>query len=426
MAAQQYLLVVNLLPTSVVEAVRSLRKNPQFANLGIACISRTPTKHKTLNTGDVPLLVLPCKFETDTEIEQALQPVNGKLRGVVCRADKNVQYLRKATPFLPEDILHASVESLDASTHKQLMRQAFRRHAPEITPEFVHVADASLKSIEHVEATIDYPVIVKPVNLASSLLVQSCHSREALRQALEATFAHIQSVYAHEDRAEAPRVIVEEYLEGDFYSIDAYVSSAGQVWCCPPVRYIPAKQRGIDDFFIYKRYTSAILAAHEITRANETAAKAVASVGLTASSAHIELVRTANGWKVIELGPRPGRFRDTLYGRAYNIDHSLNDIKVRLGLEPEIPTKIQKYCCAYSIYPEHEGMLVRLRGLDEIAKWPEVSNIRVLASPGQMCRFARNGGHALAECMITASTQKEFEQLMTKTERLIGADIDEA
>ncbi|HEY1645203.1 MAG TPA: hypothetical protein VGF75_02345, partial [Candidatus Saccharimonadales bacterium] len=198
----------------------------------------------------------------------------------------------------------------------------------------------------------------------------------------------------------------------------------GEIYVCPPVAYIPAKQIGIDDFFLFKRFMPTKLSASEIEGANGVTKKAIKAVGLEYSSAHVELVLTKNGWRVIELGPRLGRFRDRMYGLSYGIDHSLNDVKLHLGLKPEINTKLIRYSAAYSIYPHHEGKLTAIKGLDKVIGSPYLQWHKVFAEPGKQVAFAKHGGHALAELLIASEDKSEFDKLANEIEQHVYAKVD--
>lgn len=413
-----------MLPPSLVDAVRRLRRTAAFADLVIICITRRPEQAAKVTPTDVPVEIIRSDLTDAREMRQLLQPFLAGLCGVVCRGDKNVQYFRRLLPLLPAHISVPTDEALLASTHKHLMRQKFAEYAPAITPQFVRISAPGTENADKVEARMAYPVIVKPTNLASSLLVQLCRSRAELERVLKKTFAHIQRIYDAEERTDRPHVVVEEYLEGALYSIDAYITGDGTVYCCPPLRYIPAKQLGVDDFFIYKRFLPAGLSAAEVARATAVAEQAVHAVGLTASSAHIELIRTRAGWKIIELGPRLGRFRHQMYGLAYGIDHSLNDIKVRLGLPPEISHRRKSYCAGYCIYPHTEGKLRTIHGLRELETRSDIRGLKVFAEPGDPCRMAKHGGHALAEFLVIATTKAAFGQVTQHIEKTVAVDID--
>ena len=295
---------------------------------------------------------------------------------------------------------------------------------PGITPVAVEITNPSPSNINRIEKEVSYPAIIKPANLFSSLLIQVCNNQAELKKSLASVFTKIKETYKQRGIHESPQIIVEQYIEGECYSIDAYVMEQNQVFFCPPVRYIPAKQIGIDDFFLYKRYVPTDLSESDIKTANTAVKKAISALGLTYSSAHVELIRSDRGWKIIELGPRIGRFRHLMYRLAYGIDHSLNDAKIHLGLKPDIPNKLIKYCAAYSIYPPKEGKLKIINGLELLKSTQEIKNLQVFSQPGDQALFAKNGGHALAEFLVVSDDKKRFDEIIKEVEKQAHAVID--
>jgi biotin carboxylase len=421
---KKYLLVVNHIVGSVVSAVEQMRADKAYADLQILVITDMPDFEKKYSRYLNDLEVIHCDYESPKDLAEKLSPYYESICGVVCRGDKYIQYLRKLAQVLPPSVLVATPKALEASTNKYAMRHAFKQNAPDISPKFIEVADDTKKSIEMIESELSYPVIVKPANLFSSLLIQSCQSRSELEKALKDVFRQIKDVYKASGIKDKPQVIVEDYLEGDFYSIDAYVMNAGQVYFCPPVGYVPASQVGIDDFFLYKRFIPTDLTAGQIEAANQAVKKSLMAVGLTHSSAHVELIFNGKDWKIIEIGPRLGRFRHLMYQQAYAIDHSLNDLKIHLGIPPEIPKTLLRHCNAYSIYPREEGRLKSIAGIDKLHSDPMVKWQKSYSKPGDKCLFAKHGGHALAEFIIASDERKEFKKLTDYIETKIFAIID--
>ncbi len=422
---QKYILVVDSLPPSILQSMVKIRALPGFADCGLYVLTRQPQRYERLvAASSVPVELARCSFEDPETLRTLLKPYLEKLVGVVCRGDKRIQYLRKVVPLLPAHVRVASVEALTKATNKLLMREAFQKAYPEITPKFVRVGSSAEAAIREVEQAMTYPVIVKPANLASSLLIHECSTKAELVDALQTVFTEIQRVYEQEHRIDEPQVIVEEYLEGDFYSVDAYVMHSDAVYYTPPVAYIPAKQLGVDDFFLYKRFMPTELPSEEITAANETVRKALSAIALTYSSAHVELVRTRAGWKIIELGPRLGRFRNTMYRQAYDIDHSLNDILIHLGREPRIPTAAVRQCATYSIYPHSEGKLREIHGLEIVTSSPLLVWSSIVAQHGDVCRFAKHGGHALAEFAIASEDVAAYMAAVKEIESNVYAIVD--
>ncbi|HEY1835932.1 MAG TPA: ATP-grasp domain-containing protein [Candidatus Saccharimonadales bacterium] len=404
----QYLLVIDRLVGSILAAVEELRNQSAYANLEVLLLTHVPEQHKKFSNDITPDHIIACDFSSRDEIATLIEPFWEHIRGVICRGDKQIQFLRATIPLLPPDMLVATCSSLAAATNKRLMREAFLQHFPEITPQFAEARDDSPSSVARVEAHLRYPVIVKPTDLAASLLIQSCRGRAELQRALQKTFTNLQAVYEREERQTEPQVIIEEYLEGDFYSIDAYVMAADEVYYCPPVGYVPAKQIGIDDFAIYKRFIPTKLTRAQIAEAQDATRKATAALGLTHTTVHVELALTAQGWKIIELGPRAGRFRHKMYSLGYGIDHSLNDVRIHLGLKPTILKTLKRYCAAYEVCPDREGVLREIAGIVSLQASPSVSYIRVVAKPGQQCLFAKHGGHMLAEFVVSSDDRQEF------------------
>lgn len=422
---KKYVLIIDHLASSIFPALEKIKKEyADYANTELLLI--TSESNRQIDQEYVAQLadILICDFSNQKTIIEALSKYKDQIVGVICRGDKQIQYLRRVIPHLPKDILIADSNALEVSTNKKMMRSAFINLYPEITPQFVEVSDASANSISTITNKLKFPVIIKPAQLASSLLIQSCFNVQELTISLQETFTKINEIYRQEERLEPPQVIVEEYLEGDFYSIDTYTDAIGNNYFCPLIAYIPAKQLGIDDFFLYKRFLPTKLNEEQIKAGQLAASKAIQAVNLRNSTAHIEMILTDNGWKIIELGPRIGRFRQNMYFYGYDIDHSYNDIKIHLGLPPTIPNILKKHVAAYSIYPNKSGRLVKLHGWNELITRSQVVMCKLFAKPDQLCYQAKNGGHALAEFIIACNNRDEYEQLVKWVEQEVYAEIE--
>lgn len=425
METKQYtILVVEAMKNSLLNAAQKLRReHPELGTPLVVLITTNPEAFEKYRQKGVR--VIACDYGSGS-IETALAQIDVPVKAVICRGDMYVQYLRRLVPHLPPDVKVSSEQALEIATNKRLMRQVFTEQYPEITPQFIRINPAETARVIELTAGLNYPVIVKPASLASSLMIQKCDDAVRLEQTLIEVFERLQSVYEHEKRSETPEVIVEEYLEGSLYSVDSYVLAPGQVFHTPLVSYVAAKQLGIDDFFLYKRITPEDLPEQEVEDAKRAAEKAITAAGLQYSTVHVELIRTADGWKIIEIGPRVGRFRNIMYREAYGIDHGYNDILVHLGLEPELDQKQPiSYCAAYSIYPEREGTLRDITGVTVLRE--HISSViyeSYAATVGQTAHYAKNGGHALYEVIFANDSQDSFETESTWFEAHVRAVVD--
>jgi len=113
-----------------------------------------------------------------------------------------------------------------------------------------------------------------------------------------------------------------------------------------------------------------------------------------------------------------------MYGLAYSINHSLNDVKIHLGIEPDIPTTLIQSCSAYSIYPTKEGILKEVTGLNELSTYDEIKQLKIYKNAGDECVFAKHGGSAIVEFVVASKDLKKFNEVTDFIERKVHPVID--
>ncbi len=293
-------------------------------------------KHKELKKDPQYDILLEIDFSKSEKISEAILPYEDQLLAITCRSEANIARFAKIIPCVPY-LRTPTSESLSWATDKYEMRKRFKLYDPKITPKFTLVKDTSVAESKRLIEKIGFPMIIKPANLAASLFVTICYHEDELKSALATCFRKIRKAYENDKRLEEPKVIAEEYMEGDIYSIDSYVNSRGTVYHLPMVRVKTGKDIGHQDFYGYTQMTPTILKRETIKRAEAVAETAIHALGLRSSTAHTELMKIDGEFKVIELGPRMGGARDELYKLSCNIDHPLNDVLIRIPKKPKIP-----------------------------------------------------------------------------------------
>ncbi len=389
--------LLKLAPDACIVVLRDKRVKPQ---------NRTAEVFAKLTMREV---------ETDyfdaSRLDHDIAQFRGETLGVVSRGESSIQYLAKLSDACQGwGLALPSSKSLEIATDKERMRQAFYEYCPDVSPAFLKVVDASDETIQTIEQQLGYPVIIKPANLASSLLIQRCDTLEELRRALEQALTTVRGLYEESGRYETPTMIVEQMLEGDLYSVDTYVLRDGTMWHCPPISYVTGQSIGVDDFFLYKRSAPAILDQADWLECQRAVEAGIAAIGLRSTTAHIELCRTYNGWKIIEIGPRVGRYRIEMYREVYGVEHSDNDVRVRLGEKPIITDVARASCAVYSIYPATEGVLKDIQSIDQVEKLPSLTYLRRLVNDGMVVKHAKHGGHALAEVILSNKDLEQFKR----------------
>jgi hypothetical protein len=410
------------LPAGAVKSIRSYerRENRKFRVMLIRDTNKGEVEQKESYKGvDI---VINCDFTIPARIAEALAPYQDELFAITCRGDKNIARFIQVIPHVPY-LRTPTTESLRWATDKLEMRRRFALLAKKFTPKYAVVKENTKKERRRVIEKIGFPMILKPTNLAESLLVNICYQEDDLRRSLDYTTKKIQKIYTENSRIEDPKVMVEEFMEGDMYSVDAYVNGRGRVYFCPMVKVITGKNIGRDDFFNYIHLSPTGLKKESIERAHAAAEAGIHALGLRNTSAHVELMKVDDEWKLIEIGPRLGGFRDKLHWLSCDIDHSLNDVLIRLPKKPVIPKKCKGFAAAMKWFPKKEGTIVAIRGLKRCQELKSFVDLKILKKVGDTCQFAKNGGKAVFTMTLYNSERAKLLADIRRVEQLVDVQI---
>lgn len=387
-----------------------------------ACVLLDDTEPVAPKKTDPRVVELFCDFTSDQSIQKVLVPHKHRFLAVTCRAERNIPLLSKTLPHVP--YLNAPTESsLQWATNKINMRNMLRSYDKSISPKYLVVHDAEKETIDRIVKNIGFPLVIKPAGLAASLLVTLCYHREELETALKKTVKKIDQIYKKKRGRGVPQVLVEEFMEGSMYSIDVYVNQRGVMYFMPLVYVRTGRSVGYDDFFGYMRITPVNIQPHKIEAARHVAAKAVEALNLRSTTCHIELMRTEHGWKVIELGPRMGGFRHDMYELSYGMDHSMNDMMIRIPKKPVLTKKVKGYTAVLQFYARTKGRLSALEGINKARKLESFSKISIKKKIGDMCDFARNGDDPVFDIILFNKNRSELLADIRRLEQAITIKI---
>ncbi|MDD3032450.1 MAG: ATP-grasp domain-containing protein [Candidatus Pacebacteria bacterium] len=405
---QDIILFVNDIPDNMPDELQTFRKD--LANYGkkhnkkfrLAIIRDT----RRIEIGGAEekvypddIIYLSCDFSDPIKIQKALLPYQKELLGVTCRSEINIDSFSKLVPNVPY-LKTPTSESLDWSIQKTMMRKRFNAYDKKITPKFYIVKELSRETMQAIKEKVGFPLVVKPSGLASSLMVSPCYYEEELEKTLKEAFKKIRKIYKENDRKKDPQLLVEQFMEGEMFSIDGYVTSKGKVYFCPLVKVKTGKQIGFDDFFGYQRIIPAKVEKNSSEKAQEVARKGVHALGLRCVSVHIELMRTEEGWKIIEIGPRVGGYRHLMYQLSYGINHAVNDVLIRISQKPIIPKKIKGHTAVFLLYAKKEGKLKAIKGVKKVQELESFYYLHIARKIGESCKFAKNGGKFVCNLVL--------------------------
>lgn len=366
--------------------------------------ARNGQEHKGKN-----LIIIGADFDSPKSLMSVLRPYYNRILAITCQYENSMLELKKLVPYFPY-LPMPSERSLDWSTEKKLMRDMLEIYDPSLVPGYMEVLDSSDETIDRIENQLTYPVVVKPSGLEGSLLVSMVKDRDELSETLQSTFRDVQEAYDTWIKRQTPRLLVEEFMDGDMYSVDTYVGADGTCYPTPPVKVLTGRRVGFDDFFGYMQSVPCGLSEDEIKEASITATKACHAIGLRSVTAHVELMKLPTGWKVIELGSRIGGYRHDLYTLGYGINHIMNDILNRANEVPEISTVVLNHAAAFNIYAHEEGMLESIEGVEGIKQLASFVSIKQSFHEGQQVLFAKHNGDRVFEVILSHDNKEQFDK----------------
>ena len=424
----KYLLVLDFPPTRALKKYKKFIRNykkVKGVNLKLILLhDRTKLNKDHVEKKKYFDEILKIDFKSDIKIQEALLPYKHKIVAVICRAESYIPKLAALVPHVPYVKLPTE-DSLLWSVDKLKMRRRFKSHNPKITPKFRKVKEVTDAEIEKIEKVLNYPMIVKPFGLAQSLLVTNVYHRDELKTALTQSFQVLDKIYKETDKVGEQGLLVEELLEGSQYSIDTYVTAKGKMYHCPIVHIKTGKQIGFDDYFGYRQMNPTKLKKESIEGARQAAEDAIISLGLRSTTAHTELLRTEDGWKIIEVGPRVGGFREELYEYSYGFDHAINDLRIRMGLKPKILYTVKGYSAALKIYAKTEGQIKSVKGLKKVSELE--SFVEFLSTPkrsGDKSLFAKNGGRSVVNIFLHNKDRSKLLADIRRLEQTIDIKVE--
>ena len=250
-----------------------------------------------------------------------------------------------------------SYDTAVKATDKGEMIKAFEK--ANVEHPWYYIIEDSTKPLPE---GISYPCITKPTDNAGSRGVMLVNNREELEAAL---------VYSSEN-GRSGAVIVEEYMVGPEVSVEIIVWQGE-----PHVLQITDKlTTGAPHFVEMGHSQPSRLPVADQEKIKDLACRAVKAVGIDNGPAHVEIMLTKEGPKMVELGARMGGDCITthLVPLSTGVDMIKATMDICLGQTPDIAPKFQKGS-AIRFFDVAPGTITAIEGVEEAKAIPGVQEI---------------------------------------------------
>lgn len=302
-----------------------------------------------------------------------------------------------------------TVEQMKMSTDKKYFKHTCIKYGVPVPKEY------SIKSIKDIQKTeIDYPVIIKPVDSASSVGVTPCFNRTELESGFD------KAVKA----SKSGNVIVEQFLPYDEINL-TYIAQNGDIQLAAiHDRYFNRTQPGAlkaPDLYIYpSRYTHLILEKY-----NDTIIHMLKALGIQNGSLFIQAVVKENQLYCYEAGIRLNgckTYQILEYENDYNTFEHLMEFALTgsMGEHIDFDPRFKRWYATLNVLGEPGATISEYRGEKELNTYPWLIHIAKRYAVGETIP-ADSAGTLVQDTTrihLVADTKEELIERIDKVNEL--------
>lgn len=255
--------------------------------------------------------------------------------------------------------------------------------------------------LEEIINKISFPCISKPTDNSGSKGVILIHSKEELLEA----FKYSSSMGRNGS------VIIEEYMTGSEVSVEIIVLN-GNVHV---LQVTDKLTTGAPHFVEMGHSQPSALSKEQLNDVKDVATRAVKAVGIDNSPAHVEIMVTEKGAKMIELGARMGGDCITthLVPLSTGIDMIKASIQLSCGEQPDIIPKFSKGS-AIRFIDAPKGTITEISGVEQAKYIEGVFQVSITKSAGDTVGDIKGSNDRIGFVISQADTCKVAKEQCLK------------
>lgn len=297
------------------------------------------------------------------------------------------------------------------ATNKAVMRQALESHNVPI-PKYYKVTTRE----EYLRAAgaLAGPFMVKPADNSGSrgiIKVESTSDTEAVLQAYD---------YSRQN-SRGGDVVVEEYMSGPEVSVET-LTVDGQ---CHVIQITDKLTTGAPHFVEMGHTQPTAHDAQTAEKIRQVAIAANRAVGITNGPSHTEIIVTAEGPKIVELGARLGGDCITthLVPLSTGVDMVECCIRIALGEQPELTPKFSRGS-AIRYFSQTPGMVRTITGIETARAIDGIRQVSIVHGVGETVGQIDSSGARLGFVIAQADDAKAAAAVCEKAMDAIEITIE--
>jgi biotin carboxylase len=289
---------------------------------------------------------------------------------------------------------------------KNEMRAALR-NAGLSYPKFRQVSKRS--ELESAALDVNFPAVLKPVNMAGSLGVRRINTFEDLVNTYDAMMA--QEV-TDLDLPLKRELLLEEYLSGPEFSVEGYVDE-------PNINIVSITEKilSAEPFFIeIGHIVQANIKPYSQAAIENYVAAVVRALHITLGLFHAEIRLTARGPVLIEIGARlPGDRICDLIQLSRGVDMFEIMVHAYTGKTlPHVETLSNRYAGITFYYNDNLRYYTDIVGKTELLRQPEFLQFQLLIPPNTPIPDTYDSESRVAYCICVADSYQRLWESLAK------------
>ena len=294
------------------------------------------------------------------------------------------------------------------STDKGEMIKCFEANGVEHPWYFILSGPEALADVRE---RITYPCITKPTDNSGSRGVMLVHNEDELRDAV---------AYSSEN-GRSGGVMVEEYMRGPEVSVEI-IATGGE----PHVLQVTDKlTTGAPHFVEMGHSQPSRLDPADLAKIRDLACRAVKAVGIENGPAHVEIILTPTGPKMVELGARMGG--DCITTHLVPLSTGINmieaTIRIACGETPDLTPKLEKGS-AIRFLDAPRGTIAAIEGADEAAAVDGVREISFTKGVGDTVGEIGSSTDRVGFVIAQADTPEKAVEVCEKAKTAIKITVE--
>lgn len=300
-----------------------------------------------------------------------------------------------------------SMDTAIKSTDKGEMIKAFEGAGVEHPWYYIALNEQEFDDIKN---KVSYPCIMKPTDSSGSRGVVLVHDLCELENEYNYT----------RDNSRKGGVIVEEYMVGSEVSVEV-MAVGGE----PHVLQVTDKlTTGAPHFVEMGHSQPSRLGEDNVSKIKDLAIRAVKAVGITDGPAHVEIMLTKDGPRMVELGARMGGDCITthLVPLSTGIDMIKATIETSCGITPDIEQKLNKGS-AIRYFNTDCGTIESIEGVEEARALEGVKEITFVKNVGDKVGTIGSSTDRVGFVIAQADTAEDAVKVCERAMELIKITV---